>query len=82
MDDATSVLTQATGLTPQQQLYLTWVVMGLSFLGKLYGAAVAGGGIRAIVLRVWYGQNIPKAIAEDYHAELNQKADAPVTPLT
>lgn len=65
-----SILTGLTGLTPQQQIYVTWLVMICSALGKLYSSITNGGGLKKIFTRLWLGENLPKVVADDYKAEL------------
>lgn len=79
MDDPTSIATQLTGLTPQQQIYVTWVVMIFGMIGKLLGALGSAGGLRGILMRAWSGTSVPRPIAEDYKEELKTptKGDSP-----
>lgn len=72
-----SVLTHITGLTTQQQLYATWIAVGLKYLAELYSSVRAGGGLKRIIYSFWFGEGVPKVIADDYKAELKT---TPVLP--
>lgn len=72
-----SIATALTGLTPQQQLYFTWGWMIWGVIGKSISAARNGGGLRRMILTVWFGENLPKPVAKDYGDELNTKKDSP-----
>lgn len=53
-----------------------WNIFGLNavvivrVLGEIYSALKNGGGLLGIGRAIIYGQNVPKAIAHDYHEEL------------
>lgn len=64
-------LTEIPGLSVQNQLHATWVVIALKYLAELYSSVRAGGGLRRIILSFWFGESIPKVIAEDYKTELS-----------
>lgn len=70
MDDPTSLMTSLTGLSTQQQLYATWITIGLKYLSELYSAVRAGGGLKRIIFSFWLGETVPKVIADDYRHEL------------
>lgn len=69
--DAAGVLEHITGLSVQQQLYVTWGMAALKYLSELYSAVRNGGGLRRIVLSFWFGENLPKVVAQDYSKELS-----------
>lgn len=66
---------QATllGLTPAQQMMVTWAFFGTKLLGEIYSSIRAGGGLRRILMSIWLGEQLPKVVADDYKAELNPK---------
>ncbi len=70
MNDADSVVTQITGLTTQQQLYVTWGTIGFKYLSELYSSVRAGGGLKRIIFSFWLGEGLPKVVADDYKTEL------------
>lgn len=53
-----------------------WNIFGLNavvivrVLGEVYSTLKNGGGLLGIGRAIIYGQNVPKAIAHDYHEEL------------
>lgn len=51
---------------------VTLVVLS-KLAGELFSAIRKGGGLRRIILSVWFGENVPAPIADDYKAELNTK---------
>lgn len=56
-----------------------WNIFGLNavvivrVLGEIYSALKNGGGLLGIGRAILYGQNLPKAIADDYREELKAK---------
>lgn len=64
--DVSSALENVTGLTVQQQLYLTWGTIALKYLSELYSSVRNGGGLRRILLSFWFGENLPTKVAKDY----------------
>lgn len=69
--------TDLSGVPQQWQIYITWSVMIFAAVGKIYSSIVAGGGLKRIIMRVWFGEGIPKVIAQDYHEELNTSPKTP-----
>lgn len=65
-----SIAEALTGLNAQQQLYVTWVVFGLKMASELWSSIRNGGGLRKILLSFWFGENLPRPLAEDYKKEL------------
>jgi len=63
-------LEDITGLSVQNQLYLTWSTIAVKYLAEFYSSVRAGGGLRRIIMSFWFGESIPKAIADDYKKEL------------
>jgi hypothetical protein len=53
-----------------------WNIFGLNavvlarVLGEIYSSLKNGGGLVGVWRAIIYGQNVPKAIASDYHEEL------------
>lgn len=70
-EGVTSALESMTGLSLQQQLYLTWGAAAVKYLAELYSAVRNGGGLRRIILSFWFGENLPKVVAQDYKKELS-----------
>jgi len=68
--DASSSLTNITGLTVQQQLYITWGSIALKYLAEFYSSVRNGGGLKRIIMSFWFGENLPKVVAVDYKQEL------------
>lgn len=58
--------------TPFQELQLNGLtlIVVAKLLGEAYSAVRKGGGLRRIILSFWFGENVPKPIADDYKAEL------------
>lgn len=73
MDDPTSIVSGITGLTTQQQLYLTWLGLAVKYLAELYSTVRNGGGLKRIIMAFWFGENLPKVVATDYKVELDTK---------
>jgi len=65
-------ISEITGLSTQQQLYITWVTIGLKYLAELYSTVRAGGGLKRIIMAFWFGEQLPRVIAEDYKQELSE----------
>lgn len=78
-----SLLAQSVSTLPPSDLLSTdirdWQLNGLTLLvfvklaGELVSAIRNGGGLRRIILSVWFGENVPKPIAADYSAELKSR---------
>lgn len=66
-----SALENLTGLTVQQQLYMTWGTVAIKYLAELYSSVRNGGGLKRIILSFWFGENLPKVVATDYKKELS-----------
>ncbi len=75
--DDTSSLTNITGISLQTQLYITWATIAFKYLSEFYSAVRCGGGLRRILLAFWFGENLPKVVAQDYKAELTTPAATP-----
>lgn len=69
--EATSMMTDLTGLSVQQQLYATQGIVIFKLLSEFYSCIRNGGGLRRILLSFWLGENLPKAVAQDYEKELS-----------
>lgn len=63
-------LEHLTGLSVQQQLYATWGTVALKYLAEFYSSVRAGGGLKRIIMAFWFGEQLPKVVAEDYKHEL------------
>lgn len=61
-----------TGLTPATQLHIVQAYILLKLGGQLYSAIRSGGGLKRIISAVWFGENLPKPVAQDYKAELSK----------
>lgn len=72
--------TDLTGIPVQYQVYITWGVIAAKYLAEFYSSVRAGGGLRRIIMSFWFGETIPKAIADDYKAELTTKPILPTNP--
>lgn len=68
--------TDLTGIPLQYQVYLVAATVAFKYLAELYSSVRAGGGLKRILMSFWFGETIPKVIADDYKKEL---ADA-ITP--
>jgi hypothetical protein len=74
MSELTSDL---AGVPLQYQVYITWALLGIKYLAELYSSVRAGGGMRRIIMSFWFGENIPKKIADDYKPELSTHETKP-----
>lgn len=75
MDD--TLVSHLTGLTTQQQLYVTWGMLAVKYLAELYSTVRNGGGMKRIIMAFWFGENLPSVVATDYKKELET---APILP--
>jgi hypothetical protein len=66
-----------TGLSVQNQLYVTWGTIAIKYLAELYSSVKNGGGLRRIIMSFWFGENLPTVIAKDYKEELNTNTPKP-----
>jgi len=65
--------TDLTGVPLQYQVYITWILIASKYLAELYSSVRAGGGLRRIVMAFWFGEQLPKVVAEDYRKELGDE---------
>ncbi len=63
-------LQDLTGLSVQQQLYVTWATVALKYSSELYSSVKSGGGLKRIIMSFWFGEQTPKVITDDYKKEL------------
>jgi hypothetical protein len=63
------------------QLNMVTVGLLLRVAGELYSSIRGGGGLRRILTNFWFGENIPKVIAQDYKQELDTKQPPSPTPV-
>lgn len=68
--------TDLTGIPVQYQIYATWLIIAGKFLAELYSSVRGGGGLKRIITSFWFGEQLPKPVAEDYKEELAK----PVSP--
>jgi len=64
------------GISVQHQLWITWAMIAVKYGAELYSSVRNGGGLKRIIMAFWFGENLPKAVACDYHDEL--KTNPPV----
>lgn len=57
--------TDLTGIPVQYQVYILYFVVGLKLLGQFISSVKNGGGLRRIILTFWFGENLPKPLAEE-----------------
>lgn len=67
----TELPTDLTGIPLQYQVYITWGLIATKYLAELYSSVRAGGGLRRIIFAFWFGEQLPKVVAEDYKKELS-----------
>ena len=65
----TDIPTDLTGIPLQYQVYITWGLIASKYLAELYSSVRAGGGLKRIVMAFWFGEQLPKVVAQDYKAE-------------
>lgn len=66
----TDIPTDLTGIPLQYQVYITWVIMGAKYLAEFYSSVKAGGGMKRIIMAFWFGEQLPKVVAQDYRKEI------------
>jgi len=64
-------LSDIPNLSTQHQLYITWGVIAFKYLAEFYSSVRAGGGLKRILMSFWFGEAVPKVIADDYKKELS-----------
>lgn len=69
--------TDLTGIPQQYQIYLLAGGVAIKYLAEFYSAVRAGGGLRRIIMSFWFGENLPKVVAQDYKEELATKNPPP-----
>ena len=47
------------GIPEKLQLHILTAIVIFKLLGQLYSSVRTGGGLKLIVLRFWYGENVP-----------------------
>ena len=62
----------------QWQLWATWFFIAIKYGAEGYSAIRGGGGLKRIIMAFWFGENVPKVIAQDYKEELNTTPPVPV----
>lgn len=60
----------------QNQLYLTWGTIAVKYLAELYSTVRNGGGLKRIIMSFWFGENLPRVVAQDYKEELKTNPPA------
>ncbi len=63
--------TDLTGIPLQYQVYLTWCVILVKYLSEFYSSVRAGGGMKRIFMAFWFGEQLPREVAQDYQKELS-----------
>jgi hypothetical protein len=43
----------------------------LKFLGECFSSMRAGGGLKRIMMSIWFGEQTPKVVLDDYKKELS-----------
>jgi hypothetical protein len=66
----TDIPTDLTGIPLQYQVYITWGVIAVKYLAEFYSSVRAGGGMKKIIMAFWFGEQLPKVVAQDYKDEL------------
>lgn len=66
--------TDLTGIPLQWQIYFIYGGLAVKYLAEFYSSVRAGGGMKRIIMSFWFGENIPKKIADDYKPELSTSA--------
>lgn len=69
----TDIPTDLTGIPLQYQVYITWGIMSTKYLAEFYSSVKGGGGMKRIIMAFWFGEQLPKVIAQDYSKELEVK---------
>lgn len=69
----TDLPTDMPGVPVQYQMWITWALIAAKYMAELYSSVRAGGGLKRVVMAFWFGEQLPKVVAEDYKAELNPK---------
>jgi hypothetical protein len=72
--------TDLAGIPLQYQLWITWAGIAAKYLCELWSSVRAGGGLRRILLSFWFGENLPRVVAEDYRKELENDTNQPPKP--
>lgn len=60
-----------TGVSPAVQLHIIQAYLAFKIIGQLYSSTRTGGGLKRILTSFWFGENIPKPVAQDYKSEMN-----------
>lgn len=68
----TELPTDLTGIPLQYQVYITWGVIAFKYGAEFYSSVRAGGGLKRIIMAFWFGEQLPKVVAQDYKNELSQ----------
>lgn len=54
--------------------------VAFKYLAEFYSSVRAGGGLKRIVMAFWFGEQLPKVVAQDYHAELDTQKPQQAKP--
>lgn len=57
-------------IPPTYQLHGLSVIVLVKLFSEFYSSVRSGGGLKRIIMSFWFGEQVPKVIAQDYHAEL------------
>lgn len=68
------------GIPLQYQIYAVVAAQVLKYGAELYSSVRAGGGLRRIIMAFWFGEQLPKCVAEDYKKELSNPPFKAPTP--
>lgn len=76
-DAAAAAPSGIPGLSVKQSLWVTWAMIGFKYMAELYSSVRGGGGLKRIVMAFWFGEQLPRVVAEDYKAELSTPPKQP-----
>ncbi len=52
------------GIPEKLQLHILTAIVVFKLLGQFYSSIRTGGGLKLIVLRFWYGENVPAEVTK------------------
>lgn len=66
-------------IPPSLQVHGIAAVLIVKLLAEAYSSIRAGGGLKRVLMSFWFGEQIPKVIANDYKPELSKPPFPPVS---